>query len=62
LELLAGLDSARRAPVAHYTHDHKTFDGFVWPTRRRVYLHDADGVADQSFAPITLDVDHVARD
>src|SRR4051794_11727091 len=42
--------------VAHYTHDPKGFDGFVFPTRRRVHLHDAGGVADQSFAPITLDV------
>lgn len=45
--------------VAHYTHAPKTFDGFVFPTRRRVHLHDADGHADQSFAPITLDVEHV---
>ena len=43
-------------PVAHYSYDHKIFDGFIFPTRRRVYLHDANGVADQSFAPITVDV------
>jgi len=24
-------------PVAHYTHDPKTFDGFVFPTRRLVH-------------------------
>ena len=46
-------------PVAHYTHDPKTFDGFVFPTRRRVLLHDAEGRADQSFAPITMDVANV---
>jgi hypothetical protein len=46
-------------PVAHYTHDAKTFDGFVFPTRRRVHLHDANGVADQSFAPITIDIKSV---
>ena len=45
--------------IAHYSSDPKTFDGFVFPTRRRVYLHDARGVADQSFAPITLDVDDI---
>jgi hypothetical protein len=45
--------------VAHYTHDPKVFDGFVFPTRRRVHLYDEDGRADQSFAPITLDVEHV---
>lgn len=43
-------------PVAHYTHDHRTFDGFVFPTRRRVHLHDAAGNANQEFAPITMDV------
>ena len=46
--------------VAHYSHDPRTFDGFVFPTRRRVHLHDANGVADQSFAPITLDVASVS--
>jgi hypothetical protein len=43
-------------PVAHYCANHRTVDGFVFPTRRRVYLHDANGVADQSFAPITIDI------
>ena len=37
-------------PVAHYTRDPKTFDGFVFPTRRLVHLHNAKGIADQSFA------------
>ncbi len=46
--------------VAHYTHDSKTFDGFVFYTRRLVHLHATDGVADQSFAPITIDVDSVS--
>jgi catechol 2,3-dioxygenase-like lactoylglutathione lyase family enzyme len=45
--------------VAHYTHDPQTFDGFVFPTRRRVHLYDEAGHADQSFAPITLDVERV---
>jgi hypothetical protein len=43
-------------PVAHYMFDHKTFDGFVFPTRRRVLLHNSDGVANQDFAPITIEV------
>ena len=46
-------------PARNYTHDPKTFDGFVFPTRRRVHLHDEARHADQSFAPITLDVEHV---
>jgi hypothetical protein len=43
-------DVTGRPPIAHYTHEPRTFDGFVFPTRRRVHLHDADGRADQSFA------------
>jgi hypothetical protein len=49
-------DVTGNPPVAHYTHDYKTFDGFVFPTRRAVYLHDASGVANKGFAPITIDV------
>jgi len=48
------------APVAHYTHDPETFDGFVFPTHRLVHLHDANGIADQSFAAITVDIDRVS--
>lgn len=55
-------DVTGNPPVAHYTHDPRTFDGFVFPTRRRVHLHDAGGVANQKFAPITLDVASVAVD
>ena len=55
-------DVTGRPPVAHYTHDHKTFNGFVFPTRRLVHLHDASGVANQQFAPITIDVAAVTVD
>lgn len=55
-------DVTGNPPVAHYTHDHKTFDGFVFPTRRRVHLHDACGIANQQFAPITMDVAAVTVD
>src|SRR5262249_50599309 len=44
------------APIAHYTHDPKTFDGFVFPTRRLVHLRDALGKATQGFAGITLKI------
>jgi hypothetical protein len=52
-------DVTGKPPVAHYTHDYKTFDGFLFATRRRVLLHDANGIADQDFAPITMDVTDV---
>ena len=48
-----------RAPIAHYTPDHKTFDGFVFPTRRIAYRRDQHGIADQSLAVITLDLDDI---
>jgi hypothetical protein len=48
--------------AAHYTHDPKTFDGFVFYTWRLVHLRDADGIADQSLAGITIDTDSVAVD
>jgi hypothetical protein len=46
-------------PVAHYMHDPKTFDGFVFPTRRLVHRRDADGNADQTLAGITIDIDTI---
>jgi hypothetical protein len=55
-------DVTGRSPVAHYTYDPKTFDGFVFPTRRLIHLHDADGVANHEFAPITLSVAAVTVD
>jgi hypothetical protein len=54
-------DVTGNPPVAQYTHDPKTFDGFVFPTRRRVHLHDSDGNANQSFAAITVDIQSIAR-
>jgi hypothetical protein len=45
--------------VAHYTDDHKTFDKFVFPTRRRIYRRGDDGTADQRLAIITVDVSSV---
>jgi hypothetical protein len=55
-------DVTGKPPVAHYTSDHRKFDGFMFPTRRRVHLHDEQGVADQNFAPITIDVTEVPVD
>jgi hypothetical protein len=53
-------DVTGRPPIAHYTYDEKTFDGFVFPTRRLIHRHAADGIADQSFTPITINVHSVA--
>lgn len=49
-----------RSPVAHYMYDPVTVGGLVFPTRRRVHLHDEAGVADRSFAVIEIDVADLA--
>jgi hypothetical protein len=54
-----GAEVTGGAPVAHYTHEPKMFDGFFFPTRRRIYRRGADGVADQRLAIITLDIPSV---
>jgi hypothetical protein len=53
-------DVTGNPPIAQYTSDYETFDGFVFPTRRLVHRHDANGVADQRVAVITVDVCSVA--
>lgn len=44
------------AKVAHYTDQHDVFNGFVTPTRHRVYRRQSDGSPDMSAALITLDL------
>jgi hypothetical protein len=48
------------SPIAHYTHNPRTFDGFLFYTNRLVHLRDEQSnVANQDFAPITIDLDTV---
>lgn len=47
------------SPIAHYTHNPKMFDGFLFYTLRMVHLRDDDNVANQEFAPITIDLESV---
>jgi hypothetical protein len=42
--------------VAHYTSEHRDFDGVLVATRRRVLLHNQDGIADQMSCHILLDI------
>jgi hypothetical protein len=46
-------------PVAHYTTEHRDFDGLIVPTRRRVLLRGIDGTPIQDSAAILLDVTDV---
>lgn len=48
------------APIAHYTDQHQAFDGFVFPTHRRVFRRKPDNTADQQLAVITLDIKEIA--
>jgi len=53
-------DLTANSLIAHYTHDPKNFDGFTFYTRRSVHIRNADGIADKSFAPITISVGSVS--
>ena len=46
-------------PIAHYTHNPKTFDGFLFYTMRLVHLRDENNVAGQDFAAITIDLEDI---
>ncbi|MFG1819336.1 hypothetical protein ACGFIF_36625 [Kribbella sp. NPDC049174] len=48
------------SPIAHYTHNPKKFDGFLFYTLRLVHLRDEGNVANQEFAPITIDLESVS--
>jgi hypothetical protein len=52
-------DVAGNPLVAHYTSEHRDFGGLIVPTRRRIFIRNDEGVADQSFCPIHLDVGEI---
>ena len=45
--------------VAHYTSGHRTFDGIVIPTRRRVFRRNQDGTSNLNVPSIVIDVKDV---
>jgi hypothetical protein len=46
--------------IAHYTHNPQRFDGFLFYRLSLVHVRGPDDVAEQDFAPITIDIDSVA--
>src|SRR5262249_39581462 len=38
------VDVRQNLAAAHYMDDHRTFDGFVFPTKRRIYSRGPDGL------------------
>jgi hypothetical protein len=53
------VEVAAGAPVAHYLYDHRAFDGFVFPTRRRVYLRNPDRTPKKDLAVINADFSEI---
>jgi hypothetical protein len=46
-------------PAAHYTSEHREFDGITVPTRRRVYLIGEDGTVMKESLIVSIDLDDV---
>ena len=47
-------------PAVHYPSRYREFDGIMVPTRRRVYVRDADGTPVRDSASVAIDVTNVA--
>ncbi|MDT5318261.1 MAG: hypothetical protein QOD88_783 [Mycobacterium sp.] len=45
--------------VAQYTYEPRTFDGLVFPTKRRVHRRDETGRANKEYTAITVDIDSI---
>jgi hypothetical protein len=57
---MAGLLSVAKGNVAHYCTDYKTFDGFVFPTRRRVVSRgDGEFAATGGPSSVLIDIESV---
>jgi hypothetical protein len=54
------VDIAARSPAAHYTDDHREFDGIVLPVRRVVYVRDRDDHRVADMVTVTIDIDDVS--
>lgn len=50
------VDIAGGGTAAHYLADHQTFDGIIFPTRRRIYPRGPDGTADKSIVLMAADL------
>ena len=53
------VDIAGDSPAAHYSDNHTEFDGIVLPTKRVVYVRDADGQPVRDMVAVTIDIDDV---
>jgi len=51
------VDVRQNLGAAHYIYDHRTFDGFVFPTKRRIYSRSSDGALLRDRLLISADLD-----
>jgi hypothetical protein len=51
------VDVRQNLSAAHYIYDHRTFDGFVFPTKRRIYSRGPDRVPLKDRLLISADLD-----
>ncbi|MCW2665009.1 MAG: hypothetical protein JWP83_6161 [Mycobacterium sp.] len=54
------VDIAAGSPAAHYTDDHREFDGIVLPVKRVVYVRDDKGKRVADIVSVTIDIDDVS--
>jgi hypothetical protein len=52
----------RLARAAHYSYDHRTFDGLVFPTRRRVHPRRGNGRPLRAVTIIAIDLESVSAE
>lgn len=50
------VEVAQSGPVAHYVDGHQTFDGIVFPTRRRIYPRGPDGAPNKEVVVMAADL------
>ena len=51
------VDVRQNLSAVHYIFDHRMFDGFVFPTKRRIYSRGSDGMALRDRLLISADLD-----
>ena len=54
------VDIAAGSAAAHYLHDHQTFAGIVFPTRRRIHPRGPDGLPNKNVAIMAADLSDFA--
>jgi hypothetical protein len=51
-----------RSPIAHYSDDHREFDGILLPVKRMAYQRDESGQRVPDPVIVTIDLDDITLD